>query len=353
MIKDKINKVVKELKKGKFITLVDRYGQGKLVCLIDYVTPKQINFLITHARGLVSVGLENKRAKDLNLDLQEAEYNENHYLPYTVSVDVVGTTTGISSFERHETIKALIDPERRAEDFQKPGHVFPIIAHANGIYGKQSHIEAGIDLAKLSDSYPAVVLCDVLNDKGDIANVKELESFSEFFQFEMLKVDHFLKYRLIYHPFLEEKKSSKINNRLGKFTLINFSNSMDKYSDSTLLHQPIRSDKSIAVYVHKPCKLCELKLCDCQINLEAALLKISSEGGVCVYLKNRDIQDRDINDMGLDYTPFILPQMLKKLNITNINVLNDFPLDQNILKENKIFLSESLINVKKIQQNVV
>ncbi|WP_227937594.1 3,4-dihydroxy-2-butanone-4-phosphate synthase [Alkalihalobacillus deserti] len=334
-------KVVNALSKGKLVILIDKNEHGKLISLVEKVTPEDINFMVTHAKGFLSVAMENSRANQLDFTSQNGVEHYNYHT-FTVSVDVEGTTTGISAFERHDTIKALIDPNRKSEEFKRPGHVFPVLAHENGIYGKQSHTEVSLELAKRSGSYPAVVMCDLLNEKGELSSLKEMEEFSSRFELEIMQINDFLHDFIQSQPAFTVKKKSKVKTRNGEFDLISFSNKFDPLCDQILIHHSAYSKEITPVYIHEPCDQCQLKLCDCQLNLDKALTEIKRlGGGVCIFLKDRAEENSVLTLFGESHQTLIIRQILLAIGVSEISLQNNYALDHSLLKDIKIHSFES------------
>ncbi|MCM3653420.1 3,4-dihydroxy-2-butanone-4-phosphate synthase [Metabacillus litoralis] len=316
-----VNMVIEELTNGNLVLIVDQFGHGKLTSLVDYVTPSQINFMITNGRGMVSVGIEKERASQLDFHLQDTTNTDNNSPAYTISVDVDGTTTGISVYERFDTIKAIIDPNRQSGDFKKPGHIFPVIAHTDGILGKQTHTEAGIALAKLSHSYPAVVMCDVLNDHGEITNYEELQGFAEEFHLEIIFIDDLLQHCLNSQLFVKVEKQTNVKNHIGEFEFITYSNKLDTYSDYIFYNKDLHYTGVTFVFLHKECDLCKLAVCNCHSSLHSALSKVKELGGVCVFIKHREPEKTSLSSSR--YTTLLAKQLLESFGINNANIIND------------------------------
>lgn len=329
-IRDK--NVLNDLSNGKLVILMDKNEHAKLISLVDKVTPEDINFMVTHAKGFLSVAIENSRALQLDFTSQNG-VERDKCDTFTVSVDVEGTTTGISAFERHDTIKALIDPNRKPEEFKRPGHVFPVLGHKNGIYGKQSHTEVSLELAKMSRSYPAVVMCDLLNEKGELSNLREVKEFAVRFQLEMLQINDFLHEYLQSEPVFTIKTRSKVKTRNGEFDLISFSNKIDSSNNQILVHHSAYSRGIMPVYIHEPCDQCELRLCNCQFNLDKALTEIKKlDKGMCIFMKDRAEESSFFTLLGESQKTMIIRQILMVIGVSEMSLLNDYPLDYRLLK---------------------
>ncbi|MEK6946798.1 MAG: 3,4-dihydroxy-2-butanone-4-phosphate synthase [Nanoarchaeota archaeon] len=189
---------IDDFKKGKFVIVVDekrRENEGDLVLAAEKVTPEKINFMIKHARGLVCVPMMGNRLDELKLPPMTNVNTELHECKFTVSVDCKkGTTTGISAFDRAKTIKALIDKKTKPDDLAKPGHIFPLRCDEGGLKKRMGHTEASIELCKLANVYPAAVICEIINEQGKMASLKELTLFSEKWKIKIILVDDLLRY---------------------------------------------------------------------------------------------------------------------------------------------------------------
>lgn len=182
MVFSKIEDAVNDIKRGKFIIVVDdenRENEGDLVLAAEKVTAHKINYMIKHARGLVCMPIIKERMQQLNIPLM-INHNEINRCKFTMSVDCKnGTTTGISPADRAATILALINNKSKPEDFAMPGHMFPLIYHEGGVLAREGHTEASVDLSKLAGLYPAAIICEIINDDGSMAKLPDLIEFSK------------------------------------------------------------------------------------------------------------------------------------------------------------------------------
>lgn len=182
MVFSKIDEAINDIKRGRFVIVVDdegRENEGDLVLAAEKASASKINFMITHAKGLVCMPMVGERLDQLNIP-QMVSHNDINRCKFTVSVDHrTETTTGISPADRAATIKALIDPASKPQDFLRPGHLFPLRYHEGGVVARQGHTEASIDLARLAGFYPAAIICEIINEDGSMAKLPDLVSFSE------------------------------------------------------------------------------------------------------------------------------------------------------------------------------
>ncbi|PZX05801.1 3,4-dihydroxy-2-butanone 4-phosphate synthase [Psychrobacillus insolitus] len=194
-----IEEAIEDLKVGKSIIVVDdenRENEGDLVALAENIAPETINFMATHGRGLICTPITEELA--VKLDFKPMlEKNEDYFgTAFTVSIDHINTTTGISAFDRAETIAQIVNPNSIATDFRRPGHIFPLIAKKDGVIERPGHTEAAVDLAKLSGSAPAGVICEIMSDNGEMARLPELMDFAKKHQLKLITIEALIAFRL-------------------------------------------------------------------------------------------------------------------------------------------------------------
>lgn len=193
-----IEEAIEDLKQGKMIIVVDdedRENEGDLLALAEYMTPDTINFMATYGRGLICTPITQQLAQKLALQPMVSNNTDNHQTAFTVSIDYVDTTTGISAFERAMTIKKMIEPQAKANDFRRPGHVFPLIAKDNGVLERRGHTEATIDLAKLCHSIPAGIICEIMGDDGKMLRFNELVNYAARHQLKIISIEELALFR--------------------------------------------------------------------------------------------------------------------------------------------------------------
>lgn len=194
-----IEEAIEDLKAGKSIIVVDdenRENEGDLVALAENIAPDTINFMATHGRGLICTPITEELAVELDFKPM-LEKNEDYFgTAFTVSIDHINTTTGISAFDRAETIAQMVNPNSVATDFRRPGHIFPLIAKKDGVIERPGHTEAAVDLAKLSGSSPAGVICEIMSDNGEMARLPELMDFAKKHQLKLITIEALIAFRL-------------------------------------------------------------------------------------------------------------------------------------------------------------
>ena len=193
MPSSKIKEAINDFRKGKFVIVIDdknRENEADLVLAAEKVTPEKINFMITYAKGLVCVPMLGKRLDELNLPLMAKVNTELHKTKFTISVDYKkGTTTGISAFDRAKTIKALIHKKTKPNDLAKPGHIFPLRCDEGGLKKRVGHTEAAVELCRLSNLYPAAVICEIIGETGRMAKLNEIKKFAKKWKIKIIKID--------------------------------------------------------------------------------------------------------------------------------------------------------------------
>ncbi|EGK14166.1 bifunctional 3,4-dihydroxy-2-butanone-4-phosphate synthase/GTP cyclohydrolase II [Kroppenstedtia eburnea] len=289
---DPIEEAIYELMQGEVIIVVDdedRENEGDFVALAEKATPEVINFMITHGRGLVCAPITEERARELDLPLMVRQNTDTHGTAFTVSVDHVSSTTGISAHERSATVKALIHPETGGSDFRRPGHIFPLIAKRGGVLRRAGHTEAGVDLARLCGAYPAAVICEVIKEDGTMARVPDLMEIAEAHQLKMITIQDLIHYRNRKEKLVERVVSTRLPTEFGDFTAYGYRNDVDEKEHIALVKGKIDSDQPVMVRVHSECLTGDVfgsHRCDCGPQLHAALRQIEEEGvGILLYMR--------------------------------------------------------------------
>lgn len=289
---DRIEDAINDLMLGKPVIVVDdedRENEGDLIALADKTTPEVINFMISEARGLVCVPITQERAEELDLPPMVTHNTDYHGTAFTVSVDYVATTTGISAFERSETVKALIDPTTKASDFRRPGHIFPLIAKDGGVLRRAGHTEAAIDLARMCGSEPAAVICEIINEDGTMARLPDLIVFKQKHNLKLITIQELIHYRNEKEKLVEQAVDVNLPTDFGTFRAIAYTNIVDNKEHVALVKGEINSERPLLVRVHSECLTGDVfhsHRCDCGPQLEAALKQIDAEGsGVLLYMR--------------------------------------------------------------------
>ncbi|HLR41368.1 MAG TPA: 3,4-dihydroxy-2-butanone-4-phosphate synthase, partial [Virgibacillus sp.] len=226
-----IDEAIFDLKAGKPIIVVDnedRENEGDLVALSENVTPEMINFMITHGKGLVCAPITAEAAERLDLPLMTGKNSDPFETAFTVSIDHMETTTGISAEERARTIQALIDPDTKAADFKQPGHVFPLIAKEGGVLTRPGHTEASVDLANLCGVSASAVICEIIKEDGTMARVPELQEMAVEFDLKIITIESLITYRKQHETHIKREVETSLPTDYGVFNVYGYSNDLDQ-----------------------------------------------------------------------------------------------------------------------------
>ncbi|HLR19917.1 MAG TPA: GTP cyclohydrolase II [Staphylococcus sp.] len=285
---DKIDAALAALKKGESIVVVDdesRENEGDLVAVTEWMKDDTVNFMAKYGRGLICAPVSKGIAEKLELNPMVNHNSDIYGTQFTVSVDHINTTTGISAGERTLTAKALIDDNVTANHFNKPGHLFPLVAQDEGVLARRGHTEASVDLAKLTGAKPAALICEIMNDDGSMAKGDELEAFKEKHQLVMISIEDLENYRKTLTSKLEAKAKVKLPTKHGNFDMYGFTSQTTNEELVAIVSGNI--NKTENVRIHSACLTGDIfhsQRCDCGEQLDASMKYISEHGGVILYL---------------------------------------------------------------------
>jgi 3,4-dihydroxy 2-butanone 4-phosphate synthase/GTP cyclohydrolase II len=291
-----IEEAIRDIKKGKFIILVDdedRENEGDLVMAASKVTPQAVNFMAKHARGLICLALTPERVEELQLVPQAAENTATFGTAFTVSIDArKGITTGISAADRATTIHVAIDPRCSPADLARPGHIFPLKSQVGGVLRRAGQTEGSVDLARMAGLYPAGVICEIMNEDGTMARVPELAKFAKRHKLKMVTIKSLIEYRMQRETFVKRAASARLPTMFGEFEAVAFENEMDNVTHIALVKGRVDDGKPTLVRVHSGCLTAEVLgslRCDCRDQLHKAMEMIQKEGrGVLLYLNKQE-----------------------------------------------------------------
>ena len=351
-----IEEAIEDIKSGKVVIVVDdedRENEGDFLAAADKVTPEMINFMATHGRGLICAPLIEDRCEELELELMVGKNTAEYETPFTVSVDLIGhgCTTGISARDRAKTIKALVNPNTRASELGKPGHIFPLKARKGGVLRRAGHTEAAIDLARLAGFYPAGVIVEIMNEDGSMARMPELQGIAKKHQLKIVTIKDLIAFRIKNESLIEKQIDVDLPTELGNFKLHAFRQITNDQTHLALVKGKWEKDEPILVRVHSSCITGDIFgscRCDCGPQLEAAMQMVEKEGkGVIVYMnqEGRGIgllnklkayklqeQGRDTveanEDLGFkaDYRDYgVGAQILRSLDVHKIKLMSNNP----------------------------
>ena len=288
-----IPEAIEEIRRGRLVIVVDdedRENEGDLVIAAQAVTPEAINFMTRFGRGLICVPVTADRLAELDLPLMVDVNTSRLGTAFTVSVDSrEGTTTGISTFDRATTIKALADPRSRPEDLLRPGHIFPLRAMEGGVLRRAGHTEAAVDLARLAGFAPVGVLCEILADDGHMARLPRLEVFAGEHGLRIISIADLIRYRLKRDPFVRREGETRLPTVHGEFRAVVYENALDGVGHLALVKGEMDDGRPVLVRMHSECLTGEVfgsLRCDCGEQLRGAMEMVQRAGrGVIVYIR--------------------------------------------------------------------
>ena len=304
-----IEEIINDLKKGKMVILVDdedRENEGDLLLAADHVTPEFINFMAKYGRGLICLTLTEDKAKKLKLPLMVEDNQGKLGTNFTVSIDASsGISTGISAADRAKTIMSAILPESDHTFINRPGHVFPLIAHSGGVLYRAGHTEAGCDLAALAGATPASVICEILNDDGTMARLPDLIKFSKKHNIKIGTIADLIEYRSKKEKLIKKISEEKVNTEFGSMNLIMFSDLLTKNMHLALVKGVIKKNDEVMVRVHEPLSILDFISRETSHSwppLRAIEAINNEEKGVIIFLNYNESQDSITSKLSLKNT---------------------------------------------------
>lgn len=288
-----IQEAIEDIRQGKIIIVVDdenRENEGDFLTAARNATPEVINFMATQGRGLICAALTEERCEELKLEMMVSQNTSSHDTAFTVSVDLLGhgCTTGISASDRSKTMKALIDPVIRPEDFARPGHIFPLKAKTGGVLRRAGHTEATIDLSRLAGFEPAGVLVEIMNEDGSMARLPELLQLAEKLDMKIISIEDLIKYRLEHDSLIRREVEVDLPTEHGDFKMVAYTQTNTGEQHLALVKGDFLPGEPVLVRVHSSCMTGDIFgscRCECGPQLQAAMQQIQLEGkGVIVYM---------------------------------------------------------------------
>jgi 3,4-dihydroxy 2-butanone 4-phosphate synthase/GTP cyclohydrolase II len=285
---------IEEIRAGRMIIVVDdedRENEGDLTMAAETVTPEAINFMAKYGRGLICLAMTEQRLDQLRLGPMSAENTSNFGTAFTESIDARdGVSTGISVFDRAQTIKVAIDPSTRPNDLARPGHIFPLRARQGGVLVRAGQTEASVDLARMAGLIPAGVICEIMNDDGTMSRVPQLKEFCRQHKMKMLTVAELIRYRLQTETYLVRLGEAVVPTRYGEFRMIAYQSQIDGQAHVALVKGEVEKsgDLPTLVRMHSHCLAGDVfgaTSCECRNMLDQSMRIIAEEGrGAIIYL---------------------------------------------------------------------
>lgn len=287
-----VEEAIDEIRNGNMIIVVDdedRENEGDIIVAAERCTADHVNFMATYAKGLICTPVEGYILDRLKIGQMVTNNTDNHETAFTVSVDSVSTTTGISAYERWETVKKIIDPEARPEDFRRPGHVFPLRSVPGGVLRRAGHTETTTDLARLAGLIPAGWCCEIMDDDGHMMRTPKLMEFADKHGLKIITVKSLIEYRKKTECFVEKIAEADLPSKYGHFRIHAYESKLDGKCHLAIMKGDVRGKKDVLVRVHSECLTGDAlgsMRCDCGEQLATALKKIEAEGcGVVLYMR--------------------------------------------------------------------
>ena len=349
-----IDEALEDLRNGKIIVVSDdedRENEGDLICAAEFAATENINFMATYAKGLICMPMSKEITNKLNLNQMVTKNTDNHETAFTVSIDHVETTTGISAVERSITALKVIDENSKPEDFRRPGHMFPLLAKEGGVLVRMGHTEATVDLMRLAGLKECGLCCEIMKDDGDMMRRDDLIDFAKKHNLKMITVSDLIDYRKKNEDLMELYAKAKMPTKYGEFEILTFVNKITKEHHVVLTMGDISSGEDVLCRVHSECLTGDAlgsKRCDCGEQYDYAMKKIAEEGrGIMVYMRQEGrgiglvnkLRAYELQDSGLDTVDANIAlgfrddmreyyeayQMLKNLGIKSIKIMTNNP----------------------------
>lgn len=349
-----IDEALQELKNGKLILVVDdedRENEGDFICAAEFATTQNINFMATHGKGLICMPMSRKYVEKLQIPQMVSNNTDNHETAFTVSIDHVDTTTGISAAERSITAMKCVDDNAKAEDFRRPGHMFPLLAKKNGVLERNGHTEATVDLMRLAGLKEVGLCCEIMQDDGTMMRLPALIELADKWKIKIISIKDLQSYRKRFEKLVDAVTKNKMPTKYGEFTAYGYVNRLNGEHHVALVKGDIGDGKDVLCRVHSECLTGDTfgsLRCDCGEQFASAMTQIEKEGrGILLYMRQEGrgiglinkLKAYELQEQGMDTLEanlalgfagdereyYIGAQILRDLGVKTLRLLTNNP----------------------------